>query len=29
MGNLKRTLITKKPKDNIINGDPQELQDTQ
>ena len=25
--NLKRTLITVKPKDNVINEDPQELQD--
>ena len=29
MRNLKRTLITVKPKDNAINGDPQELQDPQ
>ena len=27
MRNLKRTLITVKPKDNAINEDPQELQD--
>ena len=27
--NLKRTLITLKPKDNAINEDPQELQDPQ
>ena len=29
MRNLKKTLITVKPKDNAINGDPQELQDPQ
>ena len=29
MRNLKRTLITVKPKDNTINRDPQELQDPQ
>ena len=29
MRNLKRTLLTVKPKDNVINGDPQELQDPQ
>ena len=29
MRNLKRTLITVKPKDNAINGDPQEFQDLQ
>ena len=29
MRNLKSTLITVKPKDNAINGDPQELQDPQ
>ena len=29
MRNLKRTLITVKPKDSAINGDPQELQDPQ
>ena len=29
MKNLKRTLITVKPKDNAINGDAQELQDPQ
>ena len=29
MRRLKRTLITVKPKDNAINGDPQELQDPQ
>ena len=29
MRNLERTLITVKPKDNGINGDPQELQDHQ
>ena len=29
MKNLKRTLITLKPKDNAINDDPQELQDPQ
>ena len=29
MRNLKRTLITVKPKDSTINGDPQELQDPQ
>ena len=29
MRNLKMTLITVKPKDNAINGDPQELQDPQ
>ena len=28
MRNLKRTLITVKPKDNAINRDPQELQDS-
>ena len=29
MRNLKRTLITAKPKDSAISGDPQELQDHQ
>ena len=29
MRNLKRTLVTVKPKDNVINGDPEELQDPQ
>ena len=29
MRNLKRTLVTVKPKDNAMNGDPQELQDLQ
>ena len=29
MRNLERALITVKPKDNAINGDPQELQDHQ
>ena len=29
MRNLKRTLITVKPEDNAIIGDPQELQDPQ
>ena len=29
MRNLKRNLITVKPKDNAINGDPLELQDSQ
>ena len=29
MRNLKRTLITVKPKDNAINEDPQQLQDPQ
>ena len=29
MRNLKRTLITVKPKDNAINEDPQKLQDPQ
>ena len=29
MRSLKRTFITVKPKDNPINGDPQEIQDAQ